>query len=337
MPEPMPAEPAEAGQELAGSLVGFVLSQAIHVAAVLGIADLLAAGPRSATELAVAADADPDGLYRLLRLLAGHGIFTELPGGRFANSAHSQLLREGCPGSLRPLAISVGAGAYPALAATRQMVQTGRPAFEIAFGAVWEEHLARDPAARKRVNDLAAARGQAVAGVLAERPWAGTECVVGIGAGSGAVIQGLLGRRPGLRGVIFDLPQGVAEAARQLAASGLADRCQTVAGSFFKGVPAGGEVYVLAFVLHEWDDPRAREVLGQVRRVIPDDGRLLVVEEVLAPPNQPGGKAMDLLMAAMGGRERTEPEWRRLLADGGFQLTTVQPGQSGSLLEAVPG
>jgi hypothetical protein len=164
------------------------------VAAVLRIADLLADGPRSTTELAVAADADPDGLDRLLRLLAGRGIFV-----------------------------------------------------------------------------------------------------------------------------------AVAEAAEQVAAAGLAGRCQTVAGSYFQAVPADGDVYVLAYVLHCWDDPHAREILGAVRHAMPEHGRLLVVEEVLAPPNQLGGKMMDLLMAAVGGRERTEQEWRVLLADSGFQLTKIRP------------
>jgi hypothetical protein len=136
--------------------------------------------------------------------------------------------------------------------------------------------------------------------------------------------------------VIVDLPQAAAEAAQQIQAAGLAGRCQTVAGSLFQGVPAGGDVYVLAYVLHGWDDPHARKILGMVRRAIPEHGRLLVVEEVIAPPNLPGGKVMDLLMAAVGGRERTEPEWRALLADSRFALTTIRPGHNGNILEAVP-
>jgi hypothetical protein len=336
MPESTPAGPAAAaGEQLTRSILGFVVSQAIYVAAVLGIADRLADGPRSATALAVAADADPDGLYRLLRLLAGHGIFTELPEGRFANSAQSRLLAEG-PGSLRALAISAGESGYRALGATRQMVKTGESAFELVYGAVQEERLAVDPEARTGFNRLAAARGQAVAEALAGWPWQAAEMVVGVGAGAGALVQELLARRPELRGVIFDLPQVVAEAAEQIRAAGLAGRCRTVAGSFFQGVPAGGDVYVLAYVLHDWDDPRAREILGQVRRAIPDDGRLLVVEELVAPPNQPGGKVLDLLMAAVGGRGRTEQEWRVLLGESGFQLIKIRPGQSASILEAVP-
>jgi SAM-dependent methyltransferase len=336
MPQLPPAEPAAtAAGELTGWLLGFAMSQAIYVAARLGIADLLAEGPRSATALAVTVGADPDGLYRLLRLLAGHGIFTELPGGRFANSPLSEPLREG-PGSLRALAVAVGEGAYRTLGATLPMIQTGQPAFELAFGAVWDERLARDPAARTRVNHVAAARDTAVAKVLAEWPWAGTECVVDVGGGTGALVQRLLARRPELRGVIFDLPQLVAEASERLAAAGLGDRCQTVAGSYFRGVPDGGDVYVLSYVLHAWDDPHAREILGVVRRAIGDHGRLLVVEEVLAPPNQADGKLMDLLMMGIGGRQRTEPEWRALLADGGFALAGIRPCHPGSILQAVP-
>jgi Dimerisation domain len=199
MPESPPAEPAAtAGGQLTESILGFVVSQAISVAAALRIADRLAAGPRSATALAVAARADPDGLYRLLRLLAGHGIFTELPGGRFANSPQSQLLAEG-PGSLRPLAVAVGEGGYPALGATRQMVQTGEPAFQLVFGAVWEEHLAGDPAARRRFNRSVAARRHALVQVLADHAWGGTDIVVDVGGGNGALLVGLLERRPRLR------------------------------------------------------------------------------------------------------------------------------------------
>jgi len=263
MPESTPAEPAEtAGRQLTARLLGFVVSQAVYVAAVLGIADLLAAGPRSATALAADTGADPDGLYRLLRLLAGHGIFVELPGGRFANSAHSELLRE-MPGSLRALAVAVGEGGYPALGATRRMIQTGQPAFEVVFGAVSEERLARDPAASRRFNRLVAARKRALVEVLAERAWAGTETVVDVAGGNGALLLGLLERRAGLRAIVFDLPYLVAEAAERIEAAGLADRCQTVAGSFFQGVPAGGDVYVLAYVLHGWDDPHALPAIPQ--------------------------------------------------------------------------
>jgi hypothetical protein len=133
----------------------------------------------------------------------------------------------------------------------------------------------------------------------------------------------LLRRRPGLRGIVFDQPRGVAEASERLQAAGLAGRCRVVAGSFFQGVLSGGDAYVLASVLHAWEGPQARELLQAVRRVLPEHGRLLVVEEVLAAPNQPGGKVMDLLMAAVGGRERTWQEWGALLRPAPAQAQTV--------------
>jgi hypothetical protein len=322
--------------ELTGRLLGFAVSQAIHAAAALGIADLLAERPRTAEELAEAAHADPDALYRLLRLLAGHGIFVEGEGGRFANSPLSELLRE-VPGSLRALALQAGELSYPTMGETLQMVQTGEPAFEAVFGAVLEEHLARDPQARARFDGAVAAGKAALAELLATRAWSGTETVVDVGGGTGALLQVLLERRAGLRGVVFDLPEVAAEAARRLRAAGLAERCQILAGSFFRDVPTGGDVYVLSDVLHYWNDHHAGEILRVVRRAIPDHGHLLLAEDVVAPPNQPGGKLMDLLMLAVGGRERTERQWRVLLADGGFRLTGIQPGTGASILEATPG
>ncbi|HVD13529.1 MAG TPA: methyltransferase [Actinomycetota bacterium] len=177
------------------------------------------------------------------------------------------------------------------------MIQTGEPAFNLVFGAAWEEHLATEPHARTRFNRLVAARKELLADHLADHRWTGQETVIDLGGGNGALLQDLLARRTGLRGIVFDLPEVVAEATERLRAAGLTDRCQTVAGSVFRDVPQGGDVYLLCHILHGWDDDHARQILQAVRRAIPDHGRLLVVEEVLAPPNQPGGKIMDLLMA----------------------------------------
>jgi SAM-dependent methyltransferase len=321
--------------ELAGRIMGFMISQAVYVAAKLGIADRVADAPRTATELAEATGAHEDALYRLLRMLAGHGIFVEHADASFGNSELSELLRDR-PGSFRDFALVFGEHFYPAFAETLRTVETGEPAFDAVFGAPWDDHLASHPAASARFNRFMADGKQELAELLAADEWRDGETVVDVGGGNGALLQALLERRPGLRGVVFDLPHVASEAEERIHAAGLSERCAVAAGSFFDAVPEHGDVYVLSRILHGWDDDRARAILGLIREAIAADGRLLVVDGVVAPPNEPGMKLMDLLMLTLGGRERTEEEWRGLLAAAGFELTSIRPAVFSSILEAVP-
>jgi SAM-dependent methyltransferase len=321
--------------ELAGRIMAFMVSQAVYVAAKLGIADLLADGRRPAAELADAAGAHPDALYRLLRLLAGYGIFVEHADGNFTNSAQSELLRD-VPGSFRDFALVFGEHFYPTLGETLRLVQTGDPVFDAVFGAPWDEHLAANPEASGRFNRFMALGKEPLAVQLAAEEWRGDETVVDVGGGNGALVLALLERRPGLRGIVFDLPHVAAEAEERIRAAGLADRCKVVAGSFFDGVPAGGDVYILSHILHGLEHDPARDVLRRVGQAVAGDGRLLIHDGVVAPPNEPGLKLMDLLMLSLGGRERTEEEWRALLPAGGFELVEIRPAPFGNLVEARP-
>jgi hypothetical protein len=324
---------ADPRAELAGRIMGFMVSQAVYVAAKLGIADLVADGPRPTAELADSAGVDADALYRVLRLLAGYGIFVEHDGA-FANSELSELLR-GHPGSQRDFALIFGEEFYPAFAETLQLVRTGEPSFDAVFGAPWDDYLAAHPDKSTRFNRFMASGKQMLAEALIADGWRGDETVVDVGGGNGALLQALLERQPGLRGVVLDLPHVAAEARERLRHAGLADRCDAVAGSYFEGVPEG-DVYVLSHVLHGWDDERGAELLRVIRRTIPRDGRVLILDGIVAPPNEPGMKLMDLLMLSLGGRERTEREWRALLRMGGFALREIRPAPFGSVLEAVP-
>jgi hypothetical protein len=320
---------------LAQRIMGFLVSQAIYTAARLGIPDLLAAGPRPPDELAQAAGADPDALYRLLRMLAGHGIFVEQADGSFANSEQSELLRDE-PGSFRDFALVFGEEFYPAFGSLADAVESGEPAFDAVFGTDYEGYLTANPEARTRFNRFMAGGKETLADLLAADAWHGGETVVDVGGGNGALLVALLQRRQGLRAIVFDLPAVAAEAEEQIRAAGLSDRCDAVGGSFFESVPAGCDVYLLSSILHGWDDERATEILRVVRRAIPSRGRLLVVDGVVAPPNEPGEKLMDLLMLSLGGRGRTEDEWRTLLSQGGFELTGLRPGPFRSILDAAP-
>jgi hypothetical protein len=319
--------------ELAGRIMGFMLSQAVYVAAKLGIADLVADAPRPASELAAAVGADADALYRLLRLLAGYGIFVERDDG-FANSELSELLRDR-PGSQRDFALVFGEEFYPAFGETLRLVRMGEPSFDAVFGAAWDEYLAQHPEKSTRFNRFMAGGKDALAEVLAADGWRGDETVVDVGGGNGALLQALLERQPTLRGIVLDLPHVATEAEERIQAAGLADRCRVVAGDYFEGVPEG-DAYVLSHILHGWDNERAAQILRVIRRRVPDDGRLLVNDGVVAPPNEPGTKLMDVLMLSLGGRERTEAEWRALLRAGGFELTGIRPAPFGNVLDARP-
>ena len=151
--------------------------------------------------------------------------------------------------------------------------------------------------------------------------WQDGETVVDVGGGNGTLVIELLQRQPQLRGVVFDLPEVAAEAEARGEAAGLSDRCRVVPGSFFDEVPTGGDVYVLAKVLHDWDDAAAIRILTSVRAAAPDHARLLVIDSVVPDGNAPHpSKALDLVMLSLvDGRERGEDEWRQLLEVGGFR------------------
>ncbi|MGH3032494.1 MAG: methyltransferase, partial [Gaiellaceae bacterium] len=209
------------------------------------------------------------------------------------------------------------------------------PRLDAAFGVSYEEYLTANPEARTRFNRFMEGGKDTLAEALAGADWRGDETVVDVGGGNGALVLALLERRPGLSGVVFDLPSVAAEAEERIRAAGLAARCRAVGGSFFETVPAG-DVYVLSRILHGWDDERARLILHAVRRGLAPRGRLIIADGVVAAPNEPGEKLLDLPMLALGGRERTEEEWRVLLADGGFELTRIRLLPFGSILDAAP-
>lgn len=308
---------------------GFMATQALYVAAQLGVADELAGGPRPVAEIAQRAGADPDAVYRFLRALAGEGVFAEDEPGVFSNTPVSELLRR--ESSWHDFALLFGSAWYRAFADALYAARTGEATFPRVFGADWWTWLAQKPEEGERFNR--AMQGEGKAERFADVEWRADETVVDVGGGNGALLIDLLRSRPALRGVVFELPEVAREAEERVAQAGLSDRCDVVAGSFFDGVPEGGDTYVLSTVLHDWDDEAAGTILRNVRAAAPDRARVLITDAVIQPGNDPdGSKWLDLLMLVLlRGRERTEEEWRALLAGAGFRLERVEP-----LLEAVP-
>lgn len=333
-----PSPPPSPARALTQMLLGNQLQQAIYVAAKLGVADLLRDGPRGCEELATGTGAHAASLHRLLRALAAFGIFVEDDAGRFALTPSAALLQSETPQSVRSFALWSGGVSYQAFGGLEESVRTGRPAFERLFGTEFFSYLADHPESGAVFDEMMARHTAPVTSAIAayEFPAAGT--VVDVGGGRGQVLASVLRANPGLRGVLVDQPRVLEQARQLLRAAGVAERCTVASADVLRAVPPG-DAYVLKSVVHGLSDDDAVRVLRNCRRAIAGTGVLLLVEFVIPPGNEPfPGKMMDLLMlVGCYGRERTESEFRTLLAAADFRLARVLPTKYGySIVESRP-
>ena len=334
-------------QEPAGRMVQMlnapILAQALYVAAQLGVADLLASGAKGVDELAGATGADGPSLHRLLRMLAGEGVFREVRDRRFALTPLGETLRSDGPSSVRDRALYLAAPeVWAAWGEFRHGVMTGEPAFERLHGAPFYAHMARHPQVGAPFNRWMTRSSELDnAALVASYDFSSFRTLVDVGGGQGATLAAILRAHPALRGVLFDLPSVVADPA-PLTAAGVAERCEVVAGDMTEGVPRGADAYLIKMVFTGEADERAVRTLRHCVEAVAAGGKLLVVDIVLPPGDAPHpGRAMDLLMLTLfGGRIRTEAEFRALFAAAGATLTRLLPTPSVSnpmsLLEGVP-
>jgi SAM-dependent methyltransferase len=319
--------------------LGYRAAQALYVVAELGIADLLAGGPRSSMELATASGAYGPALLRLLRVAARMGIVVEDEQSRFSLTPLGEPLRTDVAGSAHDLVRLFGAPLF--FAPWGQLlysVQTGQPAFDHLHGMGMYTYLAQHPEEAAVFNaGMAATTG--LQAVIEAYDFAGARTLVDVGGGTGALMASVLRAHPSLRGVLFDLPGVVAEARERIEREGLIERCRVVGGDFFASVPAGGDLYTLFDVVHNWDDEKASAILANCRRAMAGDGRLLLIERVPPPGNEPSPAAFSDLngLVLLGGRERTAEEHRAVLAAAGFHLSRILSTPAPwSIVEAIP-
>ena len=319
---------------------GFWISRAVYVIAKLGIPDLLKSGPKTAEELAAATRTHAPSLYRVLRALASVGVL-ESHDRQFAQTPLSETLVTDAPGSLRWFTVSeLGQEHYPAWGNLMQSVRTGEIAFDHFFGVdVWG-YFQRNPEDAAVFNDsMTAVTAAANEEIMTKYDFSGFKKVVDVGGGHGGLITSILKNNSHVRGVLFDAPQVIEGARPKIEAAGLADRCETVSGDFFKSVPAGGDAYVMKWIIHDWDDQKAVTILRNCRNEMQPNGKLILVDCVVPETNEPHfSKFIDLNMLVMtGGKERTEEEFEELLADAGFKLLRVIPTDvPTSIVEAEP-
>lgn len=316
---------------------GYQLSQALYVAAKLGLADVLATGSSHVDAVAAAVGARAPELRRVVRALVAAGVFVELEDGRIALNDAAAALQVDSPARTRDVVVNFGEEMYRSFGELLHTVRTGETAFETVYGQPLFDYYASHPAAEASGSARMTARSLPVTRELAGSDLtAGVSTMVDVGGGTGTAVASLLEAHPDLRAVLYERPTVLPLAREYLAAQGVADRCDIVAGDFFTSVPDGADLYLLKSVLHDWDDDRCATILRNCRAAMNDTARLVVVEFVLPEritedPALLPAVLLDLIMLAYaGGRERTEMEFARLLEQAGLRLELV------SRLEAGP-
>jgi hypothetical protein len=322
-------------------IMGFQVSQLLHVAAKLGIADELAQGPKSARELAAACDCNAEALYRTLRALAHIGILIEQNQQRFKLTPMGEYLKSGVRDSLRGTAILFGEPwLWNAYSELLHSAKTGQAAFEHAHGSSLVEYLREHEDASKTFEEAQKSTSDAeTAGILRACDFTGVTSVIDVGGGRGSLLAALLAKHPALQGTLYDLPHVVESADVALTTGDLAARASLTGGDFFERVPAGGEIYLLKNVVRDFDDERAAQILKNCRAAMGPDSRLVLFERLVGEPTEASeSKLLDIdALAMFGGRLRAEWEHQALLDTAGFRLTRLSSTRGPlSILEAMP-
>ena len=343
MAEAAELEPADemARDRLLQMILGYQISQCLHVVAKLGIADLLMTGPKSVGELAAATGTEPTALGRLLRALTCHGVFTSDERKQFSLNPPAMLLCSRAPHTLRSAAVYWGERwMWEPWGHLAHSLRAGSPAFDDVHGARFFDFLERVPQAASVFNafisDGLYARRSAVVNAY---DFSQAGVIMDVGGNQGAQLVEILKANPAARGILFDRPYVIEGARGRFREAGIIDRCAVIAGDFFDGVPCGADIYLLSQVIHDWNDGPALNILCNCRRAMGPRAKLLLVEHVLNPLNTQRATALlDLTMLVIvGGKERTVDEYGSLLDSAGFSLSRMLPTASPfCIIEGVP-
>ncbi|MEV1026427.1 methyltransferase [Streptomyces sp. NPDC050264] len=320
---------------------GAVITQALSVVAKLGIADVLADGPLSAEDIAARVGADPRATHRILRALAGHGVFAVAPDGRYEHTALSDKLREDVDGSMRGFALLMN---HPTLweewGHLLTTVETGEPNLPKlrGMGALDFFHANPEFAAVffKAFGDLSVSE---TGPILAAYDFSQFQTVVDVIAGRGNLLAGILQQAPDTKGVLFDSEVATVDTPALFEEAGVADRYTIEHGGYLDKLPTGGNAYVFKHIIHDFSEEDAITALRNAREAIAPGGKLLVIEYVLPEKNEKHlGHTIDLwLMLMLGAQDRTLAEYTELFAKAGFQVTRAVPTSAPlSIIEAIP-
>lgn len=306
----------------------------------LGIPDLLASGPKSAAELATEIGVNPDRLYRLMRATSCVGVLAEGPDGKFSQTPMSAVLCKDARPSLRGYATMTGRDWHArGWGQLESCVRTGKQALDQVYGMPIFEYFTQNPVEAEifdeAMTDLSTIDSPAVADAYS---FDGIHSIVDIAGGRGLLLATILQRHPEMRGTLYEMPH-VLEGAKTGALKPVMDRCTLASGDMFSSVPSPTDAYIMKHIIHDWPDEQCIQLLQACRKGVNSGGKLLVVDCVIQPGNEfSPAKFLDVQMLIFpGGRERTEPEFRALLAKADWKLNRIIPTMAlDSIVEAVP-
>jgi ubiquinone/menaquinone biosynthesis C-methylase UbiE len=327
-----------ANEQLSQLILNTLHAKAVCIVANLGIADQIPLGAaKSATDIAKATGCHAPSLYRMLRLLASHGVFKETSAGTFEHTALSAPLRVDAEGSFHAGA-KLFHQVFEIFDKLDHSVRTGEAGVVKVFGTSMFEYFKDQPELAALFDaGMTSFHGYETGAMLDAYDFSGIAVLADLGGGNGSLIAGVLRRYPGMRGILFDMEHVVARASQSGHIKAIAERCQTLAGSFFETAPPGADAYLMRHVLHDWTDEQCASILSNVRRVVPPHGKLLIAECVVPPGNVRSiSKDYDILMmVGPQGLERTEAQFRTLLQQCGFELTGITP--TASMISVIEG
>lgn len=324
---------------LARILYGYKGTQCLYVAAKLNIADHLASGSKSATELAKLTNAQPEALYRVLRCLAALGIFTELSDKTFALNEAAEDLRSDSESTMKDFAILCGEELYQAAGDLIYSVNTGKPAFNNLYGKSHWQYLEEHPDKAKTFHD-AMEKGSLpmLREIISHYDFSPYKNIVDVGGGKGQLICEILRQYPNAYGATYDLSNAEKGAIEYTTSTDIGIRCTVLTGDFFGHVPPA-DLYLLKVVLHDWDDMHAIKILKNCRKSIAKNGKLLIIEKALDEEIRNDLACLsDINMLVMlNGRERKRDEFSEILNHSNFELAQViKTSTVFSIIEAIP-